>query len=157
MKGLVDGDETARVAALRDDVSDTESEFDRRVLKKIEYHVLSIGMRSVREGRPLSACDLSIEIAAEMIVFCCFVRDADVATRVFDEVDGLVRPSMYHIDEIVDLEHETLADDYYLPQEAPLMLSAMRADGIYLVDNGQAFVVRIRYKCCLRSTRTRRG
>ena len=54
---------------------------------------------------------------------------------------------MYHIDDIVDLDHETLADDYYLPQEAPLTLSAMRADGIYLVDNGQALVVRIGYKC----------
>ena len=32
MKGLVDGDETARVTALRDDVTDSESEFDRHVL-----------------------------------------------------------------------------------------------------------------------------
>ena len=53
---------------------------------------------------------------------------------------------LHRIDKILYLDHETLADDYYLSQEAPLTLSVMSADGIYLVDNGQAFVVRIGHK-----------
>jgi len=58
-------------------------------------------------------------------------------------IELLVRPSMYRIDEILDLDADTLADEYYLPQESPLTVSAMSAEGIYLVDNGQTFVVRI--------------
>ena len=60
-----------------------------------------------------------------------------------NNIELLIRPSLYKIDEILDLDEITLNDDYYLPKETPLTLKSLSSNGIYLLDNGQSFIIRI--------------
>ena len=56
------------------------------------------------------ACWLHIDYQMELLTNLLHMSCANI--------ELLVRPSMYRIDKILDLDHETLADDYYQPQEA---------------------------------------
>mmetsp|Transcript_17999 Transcript_17999/g.28461 ORF Transcript_17999/g.28461 Transcript_17999/m.28461 type:complete len:831 (+) Transcript_17999:51-2543(+) len=69
-------------------------------------------------------------------------------------IEVLIRPSLYRIDELVTLDDDTLDDEYYLPTEIPLTRTALRADGMYVLDNGQCFVVRIGQKVALNVIQT---
>eukprot|EP01084_Bolivina_argentea_P044981 82785_1 len=90
---------------------------------------------------------------------CAFADIRDVAKWInFDErvstlihilhlssnhIELLVRPSLYRIDDIIDLDADTLNDEYYLPSESPLTLKAMAPNGLYVLDNGQNFIIRM--------------
>merc|ERR1712173_306666 len=55
-------------------------------------------------------------------------------------IELLIRPSLYRIDDIVGLDEDTLNDEYYLPTESPLTAKSLCSDGLYVLDNGQSFI-----------------
>lgn len=60
-----------------------------------------------------------------------------------NNIELLIRPSLYKIDDILNLDDNELNDEYYLPKETPLTLSSLSSKSIYLLDNGQSFIIRI--------------
>merc|ERR1712228_35026 len=60
-----------------------------------------------------------------------------------NHIELLIRPSLYRIDDILRLDEETLNDEYYLPSESPLTCASLSSNGLYLLDNGQSFILYI--------------
>jgi len=58
-------------------------------------------------------------------------------------IELLIRPSLYRIDDIMRLDEDTLNDEYYLPSESPLTSKSLSSDGLYLLNNGQSFILYI--------------
>ena len=60
-----------------------------------------------------------------------------------NNIELLIRPSLYRIDDILSLDEDTLNDEYYLPSESPLTKKSLSPNGLYLLDNGQSFILYI--------------
>ena len=60
-----------------------------------------------------------------------------------NNIELLIRPSLYKIDDLLNLDDIQLNDEYYLPKESPLTLKSLSSKAIYLLDNGQSFIIRI--------------
>jgi len=53
----------------------------------------------------------------------------------------LMRPPLYRVDELLDVDEEMLSDEYFMLPEHPLTIKSLKADGIFLLDNGQTFFI----------------
>merc|ERR1712228_176049 len=58
-------------------------------------------------------------------------------------IEQLIRPSLYRMDNIMNLDDDALNDEYWIPSLLTLSQTSIASDGIYLVNNGQALIIYI--------------
>ena len=54
-----------------------------------------------------------------------------------------LRPTMYRVDQLLELDEQTLNDENWLPDILPLLKRYVFEESIYLLDNGDKFVFRM--------------